>query len=143
MSPEITLVRPIVAAQPRMRLALHVPYAVSGLMVVVLSSLIARDVTPVIGAGVGLGSAWLIARVLRRDLTPTMALAGAAIGNLVLVTMALGAVAALAVAAEATMPAIFWRSAAVAAAQGLLIAVGASTVVRSLIRGPRRVPVAA
>jgi hypothetical protein len=138
MSPEITLVRPLVAVPARTRLALHLPYALSGLMVVVLASWIARDVTPVIGAASGLGAAWLAASVRRRDLTAHAAFLGAALGNLLLVAMAIAAVASFAYSVEATLPAIFWRSGAIAAGQGLLIAVGASTMIRSLVKGPRR-----
>jgi hypothetical protein len=139
MSPEITLVRPMTAvAQPRTRLALHVPYALSGLLVVVLSAWVARDVTPVIGAAAGLGATWLGSRIQRRDLSSAAAFVGAALGNLLLVALAVIAVAGLAYQAEASIPTIFWVSAGVAAGQGILIAVGASTMVRSLVRGPRK-----
>ena len=138
MSPEITLVRPLVAVPTRTRLALHIPYALSGLLVVVLASWIARDVTPVIGAASGLGTAWLACRVRRRDLSAQAAFLGAALGNLLLVAIAITAVAAFAYSVEATIPGIFWLSGAIAVGQGLLIAVGASTMIRSLVKGPRR-----
>ncbi|HKG95068.1 MAG TPA: hypothetical protein VKA84_24335 [Gemmatimonadaceae bacterium] len=139
MSPEITLVRPVIAAaRPRTRLALHIPYALSGLLVVALSAWVARDVTPVIGAAAGLGATWLGARIRRRDLTSATAFMGAALGNLLLVAIALLTVLGFAYSVDASVPSIFWFSAAAAAGQGLLIAVGASTVVRSLVRGPRR-----